>query len=403
MRKRIFLLLCLLLTITLLLVACNDTGDTPTPAPDEPGSSAGADDSGNTEPPSDIKKVSEGLQYTFADDGSGYIVVGIGTCSDSEIVIPAVYQDKPVIGLADRSFEGRTYIRGIVLPNSLAYIGIFAFSGCTGLTNIAIPNSVISIGDGAFDGCKGLMSITIGSGVTSATHSIFHGCHKLVEVYNLSNLTFQKSSNSNVFTGVECDALVIHTSLLEASKVFTDENDFAFYEDGEICYLLGYLGKETALTLPKNCRGKKYAIYQDAFYSCTGLTSITIPNSVTDIGEWAFQGCTNLTSATIGDSVTSIGEWAFQGCTSLTSVTFGNSITSIGDWAFQGCTSLTSVTTGNSIMKIGECAFWRCMSLKSINFKGAKTQWNGIRKDKDWNSDTGNYTIHCTDGDIAKQ
>lgn len=82
MKKQILtvLLLCLLLTVTLLLVACNDTG--------EPG---------NTEPPSDIQKVSEGLQYTFADDGSGYIVVGIGTCSDSEIVIPAVYQDKPVV------------------------------------------------------------------------------------------------------------------------------------------------------------------------------------------------------------------------------------------------------------------------------------------------------------------
>ena len=80
-----------------------------------------------------------------------------------------------------------------------------------------------------------------------------------------------------------------------------------------------------------------------AFYYCTGLTSVTIPNSVTSIGGCAFEGCTGLTSVTIPNSVTSIGESAFAVCTGLTSVTIQNSVTSIGSSAFRDCTGLTSV------------------------------------------------------------
>ena len=89
-----------------------------------------------------------------------------------------------------------------------------------------------------------------------------------------------------------------------------------------------------------------------AFQGHTELTSVTIPNSVTNIGISAFNGCTGLTSVTIGNSVTSIGNAAFKGCTGLTSVTIPNSVTSIGIGAFDGCTGLTSVTIGNSVTNI---------------------------------------------------
>ncbi|MDD6061750.1 MAG: leucine-rich repeat domain-containing protein, partial [Oscillospiraceae bacterium] len=99
------------------------------------------------------------------------------------------------------------------------------------------------------------------------------------------------------------------------------------------------------------------------FYDCTSLTSVTIPDSVTNIGKWAFGYCTSLTSVTIGDSVTHIGAYAFYKCTSLTSVTIGDSVTSIGNSAFRYCTSLTSVTIPNGVTSIGEHAFANCPSL----------------------------------------
>jgi hypothetical protein len=102
------------------------------------------------------------------------------------------------------------------------------------------------------------------------------------------------------------------------------------------------------------------------FYGCTGLTEVTIGNSVTSIGYGAFWDCTGLTSVTIPNCVTSIGEWAFYGCTGLTSVTISNSVTSIGRCTFSGCTGLTSVTIPNSVTEIRDSAFAGCTGLKWI-------------------------------------
>ena len=99
------------------------------------------------------------------------------------------------------------------------------------------------------------------------------------------------------------------------------------------------------------------------------MTSVTIPDSVTLIGNYAFRNCTSLKSVTIGNSVTSIGNEAFYDCTSLTSVTIPNSVTEIRRYAFYGCTSLTSVTIGNSVTSIGYYAFYNCSSLKEVYCK----------------------------------
>ncbi|EJP31727.1 leucine rich repeat protein [Prevotella sp. MSX73] len=103
-----------------------------------------------------------------------------------------------------------------------------------------------------------------------------------------------------------------------------------------------------------------------AFFYCTSLTSITIPNSVTTIGGHAFEDCTSLSSVTIPNSVTTIGEWAFLRCTSLSSVTIPNSVTTIGYGSFKGCTSLSSITIPNSVTKIGSKAFSGCTSLSTV-------------------------------------
>ena len=113
-------------------------------------------------------------------------------------------------------------------------------------------------------------------------------------------------------------------------------------------------------------RYKVIAIGALAFRDCSGLTSVTIPESVTSIGADAFQDCSGLTSITIPESVTSIGEAAFSGCSGLTSVTIPESVTSIGNYAFAACSGLTSITIPESVTSIGQGAFDYCLSLTSV-------------------------------------
>ena len=107
------------------------------------------------------------------------------------------------------------------------------------------------------------------------------------------------------------------------------------------------------------------SIGEDAFYK-SGITSVTIPNSVTSISENAFLDCHQLEFVTIGNSVTTIGEHAFHGCSGLTSVIIPNSVISIGEDAFSDCFGLTSATIGNSVKYIGQDAFAECSMLESI-------------------------------------
>ena len=131
----------------------------------------------------------------------------------------------------------------------------------------------------------------------------------------------------------------------------TNIGDFAF----DMC------NRMTSVTIPNSVTSSGKA----AFEWCSRLTSVTIGNSVTSIGNYAFMHCNRLTSVTIGNSVTSIGESAFEHCSGLTSVTIPNSVTTIGDYAFSGCSGLTSVTIGNSVWSIGAKAFY-CENLATV-------------------------------------
>ena len=215
-------------------------------------------------------------------------------------------------------------ITSAIIPETVTYYGTTysvtridndAFSECYSLKSITIPNSVTSIGYSAFEGCSSLTTITIPNSVTSIEAWAFYGCSSLTSpVYNAHLFAYMPTSYSGAYTipeGIEQIA----------------------------CYA----------------------------FNCPSLTSVTIPNSVTSIGNYAFWGCSSLTSVTIPNSVTSIGYDAFKDCSSLTSVTIGNSVTSIGRSAFSGCSSLTSVTIPNSVTSIGEWAFSSCSSLTSIN------------------------------------
>ncbi|WP_317510923.1 leucine-rich repeat domain-containing protein [Segatella copri] len=125
----------------------------------------------------------------------------------------------------------------------------------------------------------------------------------------------------------------------------------------------------TSLTIPSSVT----SIGESAFSGCSGLTSLTIPSSVTSIGESAFYGCSGLTSLTIPSSVTSIGESAFYGCSGLTSLTIPSSVTSIGESVFFGCSGLTSFTIPSSVTSIGESVFFGCSGLTSFTIPSSVT------------------------------
>lgn len=135
------------------------------------------------------------------------------------------------------------------------------------------------------------------------------------------------------------------------------------------------------------------SIGNSAFGVCSSLTSVTIPDSVISIGNSTFAYCSSLTTVTIPDSVISIGEQAFIGCSSLGSVDIPGSVTSIGNYAFDYCSSLTAITIPNSVTSIGNSAFANCTSLSDVYYSGTQEQWDAISFGFD-NDDLLNATIH---------
>ena len=115
-----------------------------------------------------------------------------------------------------------------------------------------------------------------------------------------------------------------------------------------------------------NCYTSNDEIGEYAFHDCSGLTSLTLPSSITSIGESAFRNCHGLTSLTLPAGITRIGSYAFEGCSGLTSLTLPDGITSISDYAFEKCSGLTSLTLPDGITSIGDDAFWGCSGLTSL-------------------------------------
>jgi len=207
-----------------------------------------------------------------------------------------------------------------------------AFEDCDALVSITIPNSVTKIERQAFNDCANLASVTIGSGVTNIEKQAFQRCTNLnVTWYYNSELTASEFRN------------YLKTVIIPESV--TGINSYYYKVNGN-----------------DRCQG--------AFEGCTSLTSITIPNSVTNIGERAFYNCNALISVTIPDSVINIGTRAFQHCTSFTSITIPKNVTKIEIRAFEDCDNLTSITFQGKISSIAENAFFGLGDLRNKYLAG---------------------------------
>ena len=274
-------------------------------------------------------------------------------------------------GPADLTFES----------NGTCYLTNVSINGDT---HVDIPSEyegqrVTGIGKDAFSFSYGLQSVTVPEGVTKIEKQAFAYCDDLQSV-----------------------------SLPES---VTSIGDYAFADCGNLRWI----------TIPGNVT----EIGEYAFSNCVELTSITIPESVTTIGDLAFHGCKNLAGVIIEGKLMSVGNSVFSSCKSLMSVTFDegtmligesmfsdcialtkvklpSTVTFVESYAFSGCFGLTEIHFSENLKTIDYSAFENCTALTEIRYGGTVAQWEKIDFRFDWNTNTGDYVVHCTDGSVNK-
>lgn len=312
----------------------------------------------------------------------------------------------------------------IQIPDSVETIGTNAFHNCQDLESITLPASLKTIESSAFSSCCNLSKIKLPVSLTTIENSVFDGCRSLETVfYDGSLAQWSQINTSNGFLGYSSPSLVMND--YTAQFISVKDDPFAEPIPKKTVTITKYTGKESTVILPSTINSWPVTkIGEAALKDNTTITSVTIPDSVTEIGANAFAGCTNLTSVTYGGDwskltiqsgnpavedaakdaaneqlfdfeftpdntavivkhyrgaaadvtipscykgkpVTAINNAAFPN-SAVTSVTIPDSITSIPDAAFVNCSQLTNISIPNSVTYIGFSAFSSCTSLKSI-------------------------------------
>ncbi len=302
-----------------------------------------------------IPKLENGFELALVDGKNAYEVVGIGTITGANIVIPDIYNGYPVIGISNNAFRNIYQIKTVTLPDTIQYIGYDAFRGCGALESINLPNSITDIQTRAFYECYSLKEIIIPKKVTEIS-AICRGCTQLERVILHENIT---RIEYNSFQG--CESLKsIDISMCKITEI------------------------------------------EDALFSgCKMLESVILPELITRIGIEAFKDCEKLTEINLPESVTSLGKGAFHNCKSLTSINIPSEITEIPSALFSGCISLAgTITIPDGVIIIDSSAFFKCIAIEQIIFE-ANSQLECIGE-RAFSECTLLNSISLGDGEIVK-
>ena len=322
-------------------------------------------------------------------------------------------------------------------------IPAYAFHCCSAMKTVTIPKSIASIGNYAFYSCNALetvyyaaadiywQTITIGNNntpLTNARRVCVSGVEDVltISVLPAENGSFTLSTTACVagdrvtvypvpdpgylLAAVYVDGEAIEGTSFVVSGNHTVSVEFTFYEEA---VANGTCGADLDWCLYENGELRIFgtgamADYSDgsapwyqyrksittvtvdegvtsignhAFYYCAALTEIAIPEGVTSIGSSAFDGCTSLTEIDLPDSVASIGNYAFYNCTSLEKIVIPEGVPSIKSYTFRNCSSLLNVVIPGSVTSISSYAFYSCTALDAVFYIGTEDGWNSITID----------------------
>lgn len=291
------------------------------------------------------------------------------------------------------------------IPDGVTNILGHAFSGCSGLTSVTIPDSVIEVGYRAFEDCDGLTTLTVPAAWEGtdmlADAEVPPECNVVYAASALELGEYDRTFPADGASGLELEVMASVPWWAESSASWLTVKTAGGTGDGTIVYDVSAntgaeertgtitvtgAGITRSFTVTQSGSGITwFYVISDGKATVTGSDPVaagdlTIPSSlggcpVTDIGQSAFSACTGLTSVTIPDSVTNIGTWAFSNWSSpLESVRIGNGVQTIGEGAFEGCSALSSVSFGNSVRTIENDAFSLCKGLVSVNLPVSVTR-----------------------------